>query len=419
MARRAAIPEPAEVSRKLGVGVPLDGATTVADWLDTWRAGKQTRTTTNNGYDSHIRVHLKPHLGHFRLDRLGVSAVRAMFDAIGDQNEVIRAENEARREQIARCTRGRPGVPKVYERAKLAEERAKLAEMKPFRRTTGPATKQRIRATLRAAINAAIAQQMITFNAAEHVELESGKRPKPMLWTAERVRRWRETGEKPGAVMVWTPAQFGAFLDEAEGDRLHAFYHLIGFRGLRRGEGVGQEWTDVDLEASLLTVSKEIVVDGWDPLETEPETDGSAATIALDSVNVQVLREHRIRQLAEREARLKGGKAWEDTGKVFTNEDGTWLHPDTVSKGFRRIYEAAGLPPINLRDLRHVSATVQHRGGGDIHSIKETLRHSTITLTSDTYTSLLPEVDREIAERAVSVVPPARRQTVVEGSSAG
>ncbi|GAA3766728.1 hypothetical protein GCM10022206_01610 [Streptomyces chiangmaiensis] len=98
------------------------------------------------------------------------------------------------------------------------------------------------------------------------------------------------------------------------------------------------------------------------------------------------------------------------------DEDGTelgeWLHPDVVSKTFRRIARAADLPTINLRDLRHVSATVQHAGSGDLHSIKETLRHSTITLTSDTYTSLLPEVDKEIAERAAALVPRARRSDV-------
>ncbi len=109
--------------------------------------------------------------------------------------------------------------------------------MKPYRRITGPATKQRIRATLRTALNGAIRRQLITFNPAKHVELASGKRPKAVLWTDQHVRRWQETGEKPSGVMVWTPAQLGAFLDAAEGHRLYAFYHLIAFRGLRRVKG--------------------------------------------------------------------------------------------------------------------------------------------------------------------------------------
>ncbi|MEU0181377.1 tyrosine-type recombinase/integrase [Streptomyces sp. NPDC006207] len=408
MKNRDPIPEPTEVSRKLGVGVPLDGKMTVAEWLATWIADKRTRVTTNHGYESHIRRHLAPRIGHLRLDRLNVGHLVAMYDGIDEDNEVIAAENRARREQEARCTLGRPGAPKAADRAQLAEERARLAEMKPYRRTTGKASQQAIRRTLRAALNAAIARQLITFNAAAHVELEAARRPKPQLWTAERVARWRETGEKPGSVMVWTPAQFGQFLDEAEGDRLYALFHLIGFRGLRRGEAVGQEWTDVDLDGGYITVAKEIVVDGWTPIETVPKTDGSAATIGLDSVTVQVLREHRARQLQER---MAAGPAWVDTGKVFTTETGGWLHPDVVSTTFRRILAATDLPPINLRDLRHVSATVQHAGGGDLHAIKETLRHSTITLTSDTYTSLLPEVDKDIAERAVAIVPRARRGT--------
>lgn len=429
---RVKVPDAAEVKRKLGVGVPLDGAMTVGDWLDTWRASKKTRDTTNAGYDSHIRVHLKPHLGHHRLDRLGVAPVQAMFDAIDDQNEVIAAENAARREQEARCKRPRPGVPRAFERARIAKqiaaEKAKLAAMPPYRRITGPATKQRIRATLRAALNAAIARQLITFNAAEHVELASGRRPKPLLWTAAHTARWRETGEKPSAVMVWTPVQIGAFLDAAQEHRLYAFFHLIAFRGLRRGEGVGQDWTGVDLDGGLLTIAKEIVVgaDGWTPVETEPKTDGSAATIALDSATVEVLREHRERQEVEKatwnaEAERKravgeGAPSWAETGKVFVQEDGTWLHPDVVSKEFRRIYESVGLPPINLRDLRHCAATLIHAGGGDLHAIKETLRHSTIVLASDTYTSLLPEVDREIAEKAAAVVPRARKPQATENA---
>ncbi|MCS0638873.1 tyrosine-type recombinase/integrase [Streptomyces sp. LP05-1] len=402
---KAPLPEVEETRRRLRAGLGLRGKLTVGEWLDAWFVSKKRRRTTLNGYASHIRVHLKPRIGHIRLDRLNVGHLVETFDGIADDNEVIAAENQARREQIARCKPSRPGRPVAAERALLAAERAKLAEMKPFRKITGPATRQAVRRTLRAALNSAIAQQLITFNPAAHVELESGKRPKPLLWTDERVRRWRETGEVPGPVMVWTPQQFGAFLDAAEEDRLYALFHLMGTRGLRRGEAVGQDWHETDLDAGLITPAKEIVVDGWDPYESEPKTDGSAGTIALDSVNVAVLRAHRKRQARERK---KAGAAWQETGKIFTKEDGSWLHPETVSETFRRLLTTTDLPPITLRDLRHVAATLTHGAGGDIHTIKETLRHSTITLTSDTYTSLLPEVDREIAEKAAALIQRSR-----------
>jgi integrase len=334
-------------------------------------------------------------------------------------NETVHAENQARREQEARTRWGKSSRPPAAEAKRLAAEREKLAAMPPYRNVTGPATKQRIRATLRTALNAAISRQLITFNPAAHVELASGKRPKAVLWSDQHVEHWRRTGVKPSAVMVWTPPQIGAFLDEAESSRLYAFFHLIAFRGLRRGEGVGQDWVHVDLDGQAITIAKEIVVDNWVAYEDEPKTDGSAATIGLDTVNVAVLRAHRVRQAVERDAwnrkaaeeRAAGKDTadWLDTGKVFVAEDGNWLHPEQVSEEFRRICRRADLPPINLRDLRHCAATLIHAGGGDLQAIKETLRHSTIKLAGDTYTSLLKEVDLEIAERAAKLVPRARK----------
>jgi integrase len=411
--RRADIPKAAEVQRRLGVGVPLDGQTTVADWLDRWMAGKKTRTTTNAGYRSHIKVHLKPHLGHYRLDRLNVGHVQEMFDAIVDQADVIRAENEARREQEARAKWHRSGRPPAKERDRLAAERAKLAEMKAYRKVTGPATRHAIRRTLRAALNAAIAQQLIVFNAAAHVELGSSARPKGLLWTAERITRWRESGVIPSPVMVWSPEQLGQFLDAAEdSSRLYAFFHLVAHHGLRRGEGVGADWAHVhlDVDPPRIEVLTEIVVDGWTPIETAPKTDSSMSAVMLDRETVAVLREHRARQDAERAARLEAGKAWADTGKVFTAEDGSWLHPDVVSKEFKRIVQKADLPPINLRDLRHGAAALVKAAGGDIDDASKKLRHSTIVLTADTYMSLFQEYEQDLVERAAAAVPRARRE---------
>lgn len=411
--KKAPLPDIDKTKTRLHAGQALVSTLTVGEWLDQWLAGRKRRKTTINGYESHIRVHLKPAIGHLLLDRLNVGHLVEMFNAIDDANEVIEAENAARREQEQRATWGKRSRPPEAESRRLAVERAKLAEIKPYRRITGPATQQRIRATLRKALKDAIAWQYLTFNPASQVELADGKRPKAVLWTPEHVEHWRRTGEKPSAVMVWTPEQVGAFLDAAHGDRLYALFHLIAFRGLRRGEAVGLNWTDVDTLTDRLRVAKTIVQDKWTPIESDPKTEGSAATIALGPGTSLVLVEHRVRQKAEREARLKAGKPWAETGKVFVGEDGAWLHPEKVSDAFRRIVRAADLPPINLRDLRHVAATLIHAGGGDLHTIKETLRHSTIKLASDTYTSLLPEVDQEVARRAEAVVP----RTAPKGTS--
>ncbi|WP_301126672.1 hypothetical protein [Streptomyces cacaoi] len=228
-------------------------------------------------------MHPKPRIGHLRLDRLNVGHLVEMFDAIEDQNEEILVENANRCEQVGRCKPGKPGRPTEAERARLAEERAKLAERKPFRKITGAARRQRIRATLRAALNDAIARQLITFIPAAHVELESGKRPKALVWTEERIAQWQRTGEKPSAVMAWTPEQTGAFLDRTAKHRLYTLYlyHLIAFHGLRQGEARSLRWAAVDLRAQTVTVAKQLVQRGWKIEDPHPRR--TAASVSSPS----------------------------------------------------------------------------------------------------------------------------------------
>ncbi|MGP4048744.1 site-specific integrase [Streptomyces sp. 2A115] len=409
--KKAPLPDLAETRRRLVRGQKLTATMTVGDLLDEWLdvKRKSREKTTLNGYESHVRVHLRPALADYRLDRLGVGHCQQMFDAIDDHNETIAVENAERREQVERCKWVKGGRPPTAERERLDAEKAKLASMPPYRRVTGPASKQAIRRTLRTALNFAIGREYVTYNPAKYVELTATKRPAGLLWTDERVARWHATGERPSAVMVWTPEQLGQFLDAAESDRLYAVFHVIAHHGLRRAEAVGMDWEHVSFEAKQILVAKSITVDGWTPIEKAPKTDGSADTVQIDGGTVDVLKAHRARQLEERTARLEAGLPWTDTGKVFADESGEWLHPEVVSETFRAIVAEEDLPPINLRDLRHGAAALIKAAGGDLHDAKVKLRHSTITLTSDTYLTLFRDYEDALTEKAAAVVPRARK----------
>ena len=205
---------------------------------------------------------------------------------------------------------------------------------------------------------------------------------------------------------VWNAEQTGAFLDHAAADRLYALYHRVAFRGLRRGEAVGLPWVDVDLDGALLTVSQQIVQVGWATEEEAPKTSSGVRSVALDAETVAVLRAQRILQSAER---LRCGPAWTDTGLVFTREDGRAVHPDFVTRHFERLVRAADLPPIRLHDLRHGAATLALAGGANLKVVSEMLGHSSITITADTYTSVLPQIARAAAEATIALVPRAMR----------
>ena len=73
------------------------------------------------------------------------------------------------------------------------------------------------------------------------------------------------------------------------------------------------------------------------------------------------------------------------------------------------------LPPIRLHDLRHLAATLAPTAGVDMKVVSEMLRHKTLSITADTYTSVVPEVARAAAEAAVTIVP---RRNMPKGASA-
>ncbi|WP_046495808.1 site-specific integrase [Streptomyces odonnellii] len=404
-AAKEPLPDYDEILRRFKTGQTLNSKTTVGDWLDTWLAGrKRLRVTGYKRYACDVRVHLKPHLGSIRLDKLRVHHLNAMFDAINERNIEIQEQNTQRKALQAELN----ATPNkgAENRARRASLRAQLDSMPAFRRITGLNTQPHIRATLRAALNVAIAQQVMSpFNPAEHVELLPGTKPKALIWTDERIARWQETGEKPSPVMVWTPEQAGTFLDFVAQDRLYMLWRIIAFRGTRRGESCGVRWEDHSAKARSLAIATQLIQDGWDVHEGAPKTDSGFRLIALDDETNEVLLSHKARQQREREA---WGEGWQDTGRIFTQEDGSLLHPGKVSDLFERLVTAAGLPPIRLHDLRHVAATLMLAAGVDIKVVSETLGHSDTRITRDIYQAVLDDLAHDAAEKVVQLVPRTR-----------
>jgi Phage integrase family len=69
------------------------------------------------------------------------------------------------------------------------------------------------------------------------------------------------------------------------------------------------------------------------------------------------------------------------------------------------------VPPIRLHDLRHGAASLAHEAGADLKTLQELLGHSSILITADTYTSILPLAQRRCAEATAKLVLNAARRT--------
>jgi integrase len=271
--------------------------------------------------------------------------------------------------------------------------------------STRPLTDARIRRILAVASSAlgSLVPHTLPFNPAANVKAGKARRRKPLLWTAARVDRWRDTGEIPAPVMVWSREHCGAFLDSIQTERLYVLFELAAYTGLRRSELAGLDWADVDLATRRVHVRQAQVDDVLDDTKSED----SERIITLDKDRAESLRTWRKTQLAER---LAWGAEWTDSGRVFTREDGTPLRPAWISVRFDTLAGRAGLPPITLHGLRHGAATMLLAAGQPPKVVSEILGHSTVAFTMDVYTEVAEELAESAAEALAAYVPRAARK---------
>jgi integrase len=135
--------------------------------------------------------------------------------------------------------------------------------------------------------------------------------------------------------------------------------------------------------------------------EGTPKTSRGQRSVALDPGTVRALRTWRKHQLEER---LAWGAAWTDSGRVFTREDGTDLHPTRVSEQFDALVRQSGLPRIRLHDLRHGHATLALAAGVHPKVVQERLGHSSVAFTLDRYSHVIPAMQEDAAETVARLV---------------
>ncbi|MEO8696416.1 MAG: tyrosine-type recombinase/integrase, partial [Acidimicrobiales bacterium] len=197
-------------------------------------------------------------------------------------------------------------------------------------------------------------------------------------------------------IETWTADELGGFLDHMQGDRLFAAYMLLATTGMRRGEVFGLRWSDVKLNAGWLSIEQTLTTVDSKLILGATKTARSRRRIALDAETITVLRDHKRRQAEER---LTVGPDWQrEPDLVFRELDGRPLHPDWFTKEFKRQARAAGLTGLRgPHGLRHTWATLALQAGIHPKVVSERLGHSTISITLDTYSHVMPGMDVEAA----------------------
>jgi integrase len=236
-----------------------------------------------------------------------------------------------------------------------------------------PRTVHYLRAVLRNALNKALRWSLVLRNVAELVDVPRIPRTERPTLDVDQARR---------------------FLAIARGHNLEALYTVALALGLRQGEALGLKWQDIDFTARTLTVRRALQrIDGKLTF-VEPKSVTSRRTVSLPSIAIDALGRHRGRQV---EGRYRSGPPWR--GLVFTSSVGTPLSARNILRSFKGLLRAARLPrEIRFHDLRHSCASLLLAQGVSPRTIMETLGHSQVGLTLNTYAHVLPSLGRDAAE---------------------
>jgi integrase len=239
-----------------------------------------------------------------------------------------------------------------------------------------PRTVQHIHVTLHKALKQAVSDGLIPRNVTEAVK-------------APQVRRQE--------VKPLASEQTKSLLKAACGDRFEALYVLAVSAGLRQGELLGLKWDDLDLERGVLQVQRTLVQTKEGLAFNAPKTAKGKRSVQLTKAALEALRAHRSRQLEEK-SRLVG--LWQDSGLVFCSQTGTPLDRNNlVVRSFKPLLKQTGLPEIRFHDLRHTCATLMLTSGVHPKVVQEMLGHANITITLDTYSHVLPNMQDEAVEK--------------------
>lgn len=266
-----------------------------------------------------------------------------------------------------------------------------------------------VRDVLRIALNQAVSDGLVPRNVASLVRRPRGLRP---------------------SIKVLTPDEARAFLAANAGRRLHPAA-LVGLSvGLRLGEVLGLQWSDIDLESGRVSISKALQTNGKERTLVPTKSRESKRTVQLPRVTIEALKEHRRRQL---ESRLLAGPKWHGGDFVFTTRLGRPLDGTNVTRDLKRLLArtwvggepdcnhvlddgtllckkcgSTRLPAVSFHSLRHSCASFLLAQNVPVRDVSEVLGHSDVRLTLQTYAHVF-EAGRD---RAASLMDRVLAKTV-------
>jgi integrase len=193
------------------------------------------------------------------------------------------------------------------------------------------------------------------------------------------------------------PEQARILLDTLRGHHNEVLYALMLSTGLRRGEALGLQWRDFNEETGTLLVQRSLIREDGVLITKDTKTHKSRRAVNLPEPLIAQLKSHRANQNA---LKLSHGRAWTNSGHIFTSSVGTPIDPRNLYREFQEICREAEIGKWHPHELRHSAASLMLAQGVKLQVVSEVLGHSSIRMTADVYGHVLAH-DRQAAADAM------------------
>lgn len=342
-------------------GLVIDGKSLkFSEFTEIWKrdyGSKELAPSTYKRYCRMLETRLLPYFGHFYINKIKPTDIMKFYDLLEKDTQLVRKKGN------------NGSKTKKPLSGKTILEHHRL---------------------LRAMLHKAVYWQLIVANPAERVQPPKARKPKRRSYDDEQTKILLENLE----------------LLPSEDTKYKVAIILTVFTGVRLGELMGLEWTDVDFKNGIISINRSSqYLSDMGVFTKVPKTESSIREIAIPEFIISLLEEYK---LWYEEQKSIYGELWTNSDRLFVQVDGKPMHPSTISKWFVKYVGQIGLPVINFHGLRHTNASLLVAQNIDIAVISARLGHAQISTTLDFYVHPLLSHNRKAGYALENLLLPTR-----------
>lgn len=308
-----------------------------SEFTEIWKrdyGSKELAPSTYKRYCRMLETRLLPYFGHFYVNKIKPTDIMQFYDLLSKDTQLVRKKDNDGNKTLKPLS------------GKTILEHHRL---------------------LRAMLHKAVYWQVIVSNPAERVQPPKAKKPKRKYYDDDQCKILLENLEQLSEEQI----------------KYKAAIILTIFTGVRLGELMGLEWTDVDFRNGIISINRSSQYLADKGIFTKmPKTESSIREVAIPDFVISLLEEYK---LWYEEQKSLCGELWNNSNRLFVQEDGKPMHPSTISKWFVKFIGQIGLPVINFHGLRHTNATLLIAQNVDVAVVAARLGHAQITTTLNFY----------------------------------